>query len=97
MRTLFAIFALLLACAPVHAGNWTEFRRLIPRALDCVQRHPGQHPKLEANVRKYQHRLAEADAMAALSPALADQLIAKPLRELREELTRCASARRARF
>lgn len=96
MRTLLAIAALWLCCAPVLAGNWSEFRRLVPRARDCVQRHPGQHPKLEANVRKYQHRLAEADAIAAMSPALADQLIAKPLRELREELARCGSARRIR-
>lgn len=61
----------------------------------CLGGHPGQCPKLEANIRQYAHRLAEADAVAMLSPGLADQLVAKPLRELREELSRWSDRDRA--
>lgn len=92
IRLAICVAALAASCGSLQAGAWQEFRRLVPVAQSCVARHPGQFPKLESNLRQYGHRLAEADAMAALNPAMADQLIAKPLGRLKEELSRCDAA-----
>ena len=66
-------------------------------AQRCVALHPERHPKLSANVQKYQSRLGEADMIAALNPRIADQMIAKPLRQLREELARCRAISQAQL
>lgn len=91
MRILVLVLLSALAASPADAGNWQEFKRAVRDARACVARHPGQLPKLEAHMQKYQHRMAEADAIAMANPALADMLIAKPLRQLREDLAQCVA------
>lgn len=90
MKSVTAYVLWLLLAVRVEAGNWAEFRSLVGRAQSCVARHPGQLPRLESNLRRYESRLGEADAFARLNPALADGLIARPLAQLREELAACA-------